>query len=535
MYVFILLLILPALLVNLGLQPFIDDEGNRALVALEMLWRDNFVAPTLHGHYYYNKPPLWNWILALSFTLFGDANEWTARFPAVLSLLGFAGTIYYYYRRHFGHARAWLVALMFVTCGRMLFWESLLGLIDVAFSWAMFTLIMVVYHQGKARQWGAMFLLSYLLMVAGYMFKGLPAIVFQGLTLLAFLIAEREWKRLFSWAHIGSGLLALALLAGYYLVYNQYNGLGNVFTALFVESGKRTAVAYSLWDTVRHVVSLPFELSYHFLPWTLLLLLLPVRDYRRAAWSQPIVRYSILMLIVNISIYWLSPNFYPRYILMLVPLGFAALAALVPDTATTRWARWLEVAMGVFIGLLWVATLVTAFIPDTQFIGGLYAKVAAVALVLAALGWQYKRLPASRYFLLVAALLVFRIGFNWVALPPRSEDSSAQRFRDSNIAFAQRWAAQDIKIFYDTHVEPAGSFYMERTAGRIIPRQMSNFDRQTHYLYSPQQYDPCLFAPPVDSVSVRHAKVTKYYYLARLQITDSLTIEELTVGENPGF
>jgi hypothetical protein len=244
----------------------------------------------------------------------------------------------------------------------------------------------------------------------------------------------------------------------------------------------------------------------------------------------------VLVLLVNISVYWLSPNFYPRYILMLVPLGFAALAALLPDgEVPSPWERRLHIVLGVFMGLLLLVTIATAFIPDTQSIPGLYAKVAVVSAVLAGLGWAYWRQPQARYFVLVAALLVFRVGFDLVALPPRALDSSAQRYRDANIAFAQRWAAHAPRVFYDTHMEPAGSFYMERAVRHIIPRQMSGFDRQTLYLYSPQQYDPCLFSPPVDSLSVRHAKLTDYYYLARLHITDSLTIEELTIGENPGF
>ena len=88
----ILLLIPLAFLVNLGVQPFIDDEGNRTTVALEMLWSGNFITPTLHGEYYYNKPPLWNWILALSIWLHGQTTEWATRFPSVLALFGFSWT-----------------------------------------------------------------------------------------------------------------------------------------------------------------------------------------------------------------------------------------------------------------------------------------------------------------------------------------------------------------------------------------------------------------------------------------------------------
>jgi len=74
-YGIILVLLLPALLLRLGYMPHIDDEAIRALVALEMRWSDNWVTPTLHGDYYYNKPPLWNWLLALLFGMTGSEAE----------------------------------------------------------------------------------------------------------------------------------------------------------------------------------------------------------------------------------------------------------------------------------------------------------------------------------------------------------------------------------------------------------------------------------------------------------------------------
>ncbi|MEL7375863.1 MAG: glycosyl transferase, partial [Bacteroidota bacterium] len=63
------LLLLPALLWNLGIMVFIDDEAIRALVAQEMIWSGDYLVPTMHGDPYLNKPPLWNWILTLSFWL----------------------------------------------------------------------------------------------------------------------------------------------------------------------------------------------------------------------------------------------------------------------------------------------------------------------------------------------------------------------------------------------------------------------------------------------------------------------------------
>ncbi|MFQ5448860.1 MAG: hypothetical protein ACE5FF_18195, partial [Saprospiraceae bacterium] len=41
----IALLLLPALLTNLGMLAFLDDEGIRALVALEMKLSGNYITP----------------------------------------------------------------------------------------------------------------------------------------------------------------------------------------------------------------------------------------------------------------------------------------------------------------------------------------------------------------------------------------------------------------------------------------------------------------------------------------------------------
>ncbi|MDA9333208.1 hypothetical protein N9Q80_03830, partial [Saprospiraceae bacterium] len=82
----IIALAIPALLINLGLQTFINDESIRALVALEMGFSDNFIVPTVNGSYYYSKPPMYNWIIYISFMLFGRFDELATRVPTVVCL-----------------------------------------------------------------------------------------------------------------------------------------------------------------------------------------------------------------------------------------------------------------------------------------------------------------------------------------------------------------------------------------------------------------------------------------------------------------
>ncbi|RMF03319.1 MAG: glycosyl transferase, partial [Bacteroidetes bacterium] len=290
-----------------------------------MLWSGNWVTPTHHGAYYYNKPPLWNWILALSFWLHGEASEWATRLPAVLALLSFGAIIYASAQRELGQARAFLAALFFLTCGRVLLWESLLGLIDIFFSLIIYLLFWVVYHYERKQAWWPLFLASYGLMVVGYMLKGLPAIAFQGITLVLWLTYRGHWQELFRIPHLLSGLLSVVLIGSYYWLYSRHHDLSPLFAALFTESSKRTAAAYGFSDTLRHFLSFPVALFYHFLPWSFLGLSLVHPKARQRVWSHPFSRYALLVGLANVIIYWLSPNFYPRYILMLIPLFFIVL------------------------------------------------------------------------------------------------------------------------------------------------------------------------------------------------------------------
>lgn len=75
--------------VNLGGVPLRDwDEGTRGLVAREIFRSGNWLHPTLDGQPYFNKPPLMDWLMAISYKV-GGVNEWTSRLPgAIASALG---------------------------------------------------------------------------------------------------------------------------------------------------------------------------------------------------------------------------------------------------------------------------------------------------------------------------------------------------------------------------------------------------------------------------------------------------------------
>src|SRR5258708_36308302 len=73
-------LYLPAL----GSLAIKGEEGRRILPAISMLETGNYLVPQVGGEAYFRKPPLINWVVAASFKLLGQRNEWTARLPSAV-------------------------------------------------------------------------------------------------------------------------------------------------------------------------------------------------------------------------------------------------------------------------------------------------------------------------------------------------------------------------------------------------------------------------------------------------------------------
>jgi 4-amino-4-deoxy-L-arabinose transferase-like glycosyltransferase len=179
-FVLALILFFPAFLINLGDQTFIDDEATRALVAFEMIQSGDYVTPTEGGDIYLRKPPMFNWLVAFSFKIFGEYSEFAARIPMIVSLFFLTLAVFVLYRRELGNELAVISALMFLTCGRIIIYESLVGLIDLTFSLLTFSLFILIYKAFNQGNMLKLFIAAYVLTGISFLLKGLPAIVFLG-------------------------------------------------------------------------------------------------------------------------------------------------------------------------------------------------------------------------------------------------------------------------------------------------------------------------------------------------------------------
>ncbi|MCK4923065.1 MAG: glycosyltransferase family 39 protein [Bacteroidales bacterium] len=477
--VYLLLLLFPALLINLGMMPFILDEATRATVALEMIFSGDYIHPTINGEFYLNKPPLFNWIQILFVKIANSDSELIFRIPVIISLLLFGLSIYLSLRKDFGRRVAFLTSFAVITSGRILFYDSFIGLIDISFSWLIYLIIWSVYYFGSKKQYYKLFLAAYFFASMAFMMKALPSLVFLGVTLLVWFISKGDFKRLFSLQHMAGFAVLILIVGGYLLIYNVDNPLENYFVTLWSESSKRTFIDNNILESVKHFFLFPFQFIYHFLPWTLLVILMLWKRNRSFVWENELSRYFLLTFIANILIYWVSPAIYARYLFMFLPMFFGTLFFVLFNNENEKFIRFFFKPQLLIISILFlILILISPLITDPQEYENFWFKYFFVLLLFIPL-IIFARKDLQNYILLsLSVLLISRIVFNFYVIPHRFNHNNFQNQKNGAIMVGVISNPGKLFVMEGTRIQHASSFYIMRERNDIL-RYTNNMDDNT--------------------------------------------------------
>lgn len=513
LFLFVLSLAIPAFLINIHLAAFIGDEAIRALVALEMKLSGNYVATTMHGAAYINKPPLFNWFLVVAGELWGGFGEWPSRLTTVFFLGVFGYTVYRFVRTEFGREFALLSALLTVTSGRFLIYDSMLGLIDTTFSWVTYLQMMAIWWFGTRRRWLALFLVTYFLTAAAFMLKALPAIVFQGCSLLAGLWALGQWRRLFSWQHVAGGLLFGALMGAYLWWYAQYRPLEFLLPNLLNESVKRTVVEHGWQRFTVHLFKFPFEWIYHFLPFSIAFVCWFDRRIWRRLQENRFVFFNLAVFLANLPVYWTSVHVEARYLLMFIPLFTVINQYLLEqDRQAGRWTyRFVYIAFGIALCATALAITAMPLIPKLEVIPHLGWIAAGFGLLATLIALMYLQDPSRYLWWFVAGLFVFRIVFDLVVLPIRAREAHTTAVRAETLRLAEKYKDKNLYLYGRSDSREPASFYLTNAAGQIIRRDYNISHPNAVYLVNPVMY-PDFPGQLLDTLQTDYPEVVLYFY-----------------------
>src|SRR5687768_13459628 len=104
-----------SVLINLGDLNLQAEEPRRAVVSMEMLDSGDYIVTHALGWEYYNKPPVFIWILAVFIYLSGSTSAFVLRLPSLIFLLLWAFVHYEVSCRFFSKKIALLSAFFMIT------------------------------------------------------------------------------------------------------------------------------------------------------------------------------------------------------------------------------------------------------------------------------------------------------------------------------------------------------------------------------------------------------------------------------------
>lgn len=186
-----ILLLLLLYLGRIGGHPLQDpDEGRYAEIAREMLVSGDWLTPHLNSVKYYEKPPLFYWLVGLSFAVFG-LHEWAARLvPALASLLVVACT-FGLGRAMLGPRAAWIGAAILAT-SPLFFGLGQAVVIDMVLTAATTTTLAAFWFAHRSKRKRPWVLVVAASAALGVLAKGLVALVLPGMIALAALLVWRD-------------------------------------------------------------------------------------------------------------------------------------------------------------------------------------------------------------------------------------------------------------------------------------------------------------------------------------------------------
>ncbi len=212
------------LFTGLGALPlFGRDESLYAEAAREMLATGDWITPRVNGVYFFEKPPLYYWLAAISYTLVG-VSPIAARLPSALLGILTAVVTYLVAARVWGQRTGLLSGLALVTCLQIAF-IARMGIMDVPLT-ALLTLALIAYAAwrrqggcGAPSAFGALVGLAVLL-------KGFAGFLAPGVAVLHGLLYRRGEGRISARAMVLALVIFFVVAAPWFIAMGFQHGEG---------------------------------------------------------------------------------------------------------------------------------------------------------------------------------------------------------------------------------------------------------------------------------------------------------------------
>jgi 4-amino-4-deoxy-L-arabinose transferase-like glycosyltransferase len=408
---------------GIATEPLRWEEPRRALVAAEMMRRDDYVVPRLLGEPYLNKPPMHGWTIVLFSGFDPDrVGPLPVRLPSVLSVAAIALALFALGlgSRSGPHP---LPGLVFLSLGIVPQYGRA-GEIDLPFAlWT--TLALAAFEAGRRRDSGAcQWVVSQGLVAGGILTKGIAPLFFHPPALFAAWRRRPPFRPL---AFLAGAVLMAVLVALWVVPYASSGPAQALRERLSSEVAQRTTDAGGA-DALRHLLGYPVILLATAAPWSLVLAAAATRRGRAALaglLDDPWLALCGFAVAWGVLAFLFVPGTLPRYLIPVLPPA-AVLAAASLERLDRPWRPawpWAALATAWALGAPLVARRLLAPLPAGPA-NVLAGSLAVVGVLAVAAGFA----TARRFGVATAALLTGGLLFG-AAFAGITEPAAAFRHR----------------------------------------------------------------------------------------------------------
>ena len=469
------------------------DEPRYAQVAREMLERSDWITPTLGGHAWLEKPPLYYWQAMVSYSVLG-VTDVAARVPSAIDATLLVIAVYLFFRR-FRRGVEIDAALITASCAGVIGFAHAASM-DMALA-ATFSIGMLAWWAWREKGTQVYLALFYFCMALGMLAKGPVAPFLAGAVVVVFAAMARELRLIVKTLWLPGILLFCAIALPWYIAVQMRN------PQFFREFILQHNLARFSSDLYHHRQPFWYYLpvtALALVPWTVFVIpafIQPLRAWwkeRKSVSAEPDLElefgvFACCWLVVPVVFFSISQSKLPGYILPGV-LGGAVLLAVYLRRHLAREegvSKWLTVAHALLAASLIVpASLIVHLITQHRLPAGRPIFVAlAVAFVLGtgiAITLSSRlRLRTLRFVTLIPVLLSVWIVLKVVGTTPIDQTLSARPLA-AEIAAVETHQLPLAVYGVPREMEYGLAFYLNQTAVRY---EAGSLPTEEHLLVAP--------------------------------------------------
>lgn len=224
-YTLVILLMVTVFIIfsNLGTVPLLDpDEPVYAETPKEMILYNEFVSPRIYGEYWYDKPPMYYWLVAASYQVFG-VNDFAARFPSAILAVLCVGALYCFVRKII-NARAGLISAFVLATSIEFFYLGKAAVTDITLT-LFLTLSLLCFIRQK-------YYLFYAFTGLATLTKGPIGLFFPVVIVFLYLLISRNLSEIKRMKVFSGSIVFMIIAAPWYFMMYQLHGSDFINTFL---------------------------------------------------------------------------------------------------------------------------------------------------------------------------------------------------------------------------------------------------------------------------------------------------------------